>query len=80
MAPPDPIQPTITGILCGILAIIIRLWDGRKGTPLDRVERLEGQYEKIKRANHIRNAEINDIIDDHEIRIRRVEREAEISA
>lgn len=61
MAPIDPVQPSITATLFVALQFLIRLYDGRKGTPTERVEQLEEDVASLKRSNSHRRAEIEEL-------------------
>ena len=73
MNPIDPVQPSITASLVAALVYVVRLYDGRKGTPLQRVEELEGTVESLKRSNNHRRAEIEEL----GYKIRQLERRAD---
>lgn len=70
MAPIDPVQPSINATLFLLLQFVIRLYDGRKGTPTQRVEQLEDNYESLKNSNRNRRLELEKI----EYRVRQLER------
>jgi hypothetical protein len=71
----DPVQPSITATLFVALQFITRLWDSRKGTPVQRVEQLEVTVESLKRSNRHRAAEIEELA----YRVRVIERQNEAS-
>jgi hypothetical protein len=71
----DPAQSSITALLVAALQLVMRIYDGRKGTPVQRVEQLEVTVAGLKRSNNHRYEEIEEL----GYRVRQLERKNEAS-
>lgn len=72
----DLVAPSVTATLLAALQLALRLYDGRKGTPAERVEQLETTVESLKRSNKHRAGELEELA----YRIRVIERQNEVSS